>query len=257
MKDSPSPSHRSMTSLCVSRPSNQHPVRLIHHPITFRRLVFKGLSAVFLLACQLSSSAVIMSDYESDHFSGVSVWPPARFLLPLLRSFKRPASAPVSDLDATQLAQLAELLPRPRLPFPSPPTLTVSPFFKKACEKVRSSSSQKRRRGRFKPPCHFLLPPGVPPSPVSDPFPTSFTPQAASYSFSQVIPPAFFASINALPGVNLLAHSTSPKLLLPPARQRCLPPLVFPGTHAFLSPPLQSTLWLKPGPALSRESYVS
>ncbi|MEQ2257579.1 hypothetical protein ILYODFUR_036182 [Ilyodon furcidens] len=45
-----------MTSLCVSRPSNQHPVRLIHPPITFRHLVFKGPSAVFLLACQLSSS---------------------------------------------------------------------------------------------------------------------------------------------------------------------------------------------------------
>ncbi|MED6268415.1 hypothetical protein CHARACLAT_022196 [Characodon lateralis] len=52
----PSPSHRPMTSLCVSRPSNQHPVRLIHHPIAFRRLVFKGPLAVFLLACQLSSS---------------------------------------------------------------------------------------------------------------------------------------------------------------------------------------------------------
>ncbi|MEQ2241951.1 hypothetical protein ILYODFUR_030650 [Ilyodon furcidens] len=48
--------HPPMTSPCVSRPSNQHPVRLIHHPITFRRLVFKGPSAVFLLACQLSSS---------------------------------------------------------------------------------------------------------------------------------------------------------------------------------------------------------
>ncbi|MEQ2238327.1 hypothetical protein ILYODFUR_032090 [Ilyodon furcidens] len=45
-----------MTSLCVSRPSNQHPVHLIHHPITFRRLVFKGPLAVSLLACQLSSS---------------------------------------------------------------------------------------------------------------------------------------------------------------------------------------------------------
>ncbi|MEQ2312265.1 hypothetical protein AMECASPLE_029117 [Ameca splendens] len=45
-----------MTSLCVSRPSNQHPVCLILHPIAFRRLVFKGPSAVFLLACQLSSS---------------------------------------------------------------------------------------------------------------------------------------------------------------------------------------------------------
>ncbi|KAK5601289.1 hypothetical protein CRENBAI_001624 [Crenichthys baileyi] len=45
-----------MTSLCVSRPSNQHPVCLIHHPIAFRHLVFKGPSAVFLLACQLSSS---------------------------------------------------------------------------------------------------------------------------------------------------------------------------------------------------------
>ncbi|KAK5618890.1 hypothetical protein CRENBAI_008460 [Crenichthys baileyi] len=56
MKDSPSPSHRPMTSLCVSRPSNQHPVRLIHHPIAFRCLVFKGPSDVFLLACQLSSS---------------------------------------------------------------------------------------------------------------------------------------------------------------------------------------------------------
>ncbi|KAK5624131.1 hypothetical protein CRENBAI_010927 [Crenichthys baileyi] len=33
-----------------------HPVRLILHPITFRRLAFKGPSAVFLLACQLSSS---------------------------------------------------------------------------------------------------------------------------------------------------------------------------------------------------------
>ncbi|MED6267341.1 hypothetical protein CHARACLAT_011212 [Characodon lateralis] len=44
-----------MTSPCVSRPSNQHPVRLIHHPITFRHLAFKGPSAVFLLACQLSS----------------------------------------------------------------------------------------------------------------------------------------------------------------------------------------------------------
>ncbi|KAK5618468.1 hypothetical protein CRENBAI_018033 [Crenichthys baileyi] len=70
MKDSPSLSHRPMTSLCVSRPSNQHPVRLIHHPITFRHLVLKGPPAVFLLACQLSSSAVIMSDYESDDFSG-------------------------------------------------------------------------------------------------------------------------------------------------------------------------------------------
>ncbi|MEQ2243816.1 hypothetical protein ILYODFUR_010735 [Ilyodon furcidens] len=30
-----------MTYPCVSRLSNQHPVRLIHHPFTFRRLVFK------------------------------------------------------------------------------------------------------------------------------------------------------------------------------------------------------------------------
>ncbi|MEQ2290686.1 hypothetical protein AMECASPLE_005659 [Ameca splendens] len=34
----------------------KHPVHLILHPITFRRLVFKGSSAVFILACQLSSS---------------------------------------------------------------------------------------------------------------------------------------------------------------------------------------------------------
>ncbi|MEQ2224663.1 hypothetical protein ILYODFUR_009770 [Ilyodon furcidens] len=33
-----------------------HPVCLILHPITFRRLAFKGPSAVFILACQLSSS---------------------------------------------------------------------------------------------------------------------------------------------------------------------------------------------------------
>ncbi|MEQ2297502.1 hypothetical protein AMECASPLE_035315 [Ameca splendens] len=45
-----------MTLLSVSRPSNQHPVRLVLHPITFRRLAFKGPSAVFILACQLSSS---------------------------------------------------------------------------------------------------------------------------------------------------------------------------------------------------------
>ncbi|KAK5620915.1 hypothetical protein CRENBAI_016786 [Crenichthys baileyi] len=45
-----------MTSRCVSRPSNQHPVRLIHRPIAFWRLVFKGPLAVFLLSCQLSSS---------------------------------------------------------------------------------------------------------------------------------------------------------------------------------------------------------
>ncbi|MEQ2311077.1 hypothetical protein AMECASPLE_015880 [Ameca splendens] len=34
----------------------EHPVHLILHPITFRRLAFKGPSAVFILACQLSSS---------------------------------------------------------------------------------------------------------------------------------------------------------------------------------------------------------
>ncbi|MEQ2314827.1 hypothetical protein AMECASPLE_015980 [Ameca splendens] len=47
-----------MTLLCVSRPSNQHPVSLILHSITFRRLAFKGPSAVFILACQLSSSVL-------------------------------------------------------------------------------------------------------------------------------------------------------------------------------------------------------
>ncbi|MED6244509.1 hypothetical protein ATANTOWER_013821 [Ataeniobius toweri] len=34
----------------------KHPVRLILHPIIFRRLAFKGPSVVFILACQLSSS---------------------------------------------------------------------------------------------------------------------------------------------------------------------------------------------------------
>ncbi|MED6251030.1 hypothetical protein ATANTOWER_019590, partial [Ataeniobius toweri] len=33
-----------------------HPVCLILHPITFRRLAFKGPSAMFILTCQLSSS---------------------------------------------------------------------------------------------------------------------------------------------------------------------------------------------------------
>ncbi|MEQ2284177.1 hypothetical protein AMECASPLE_018870, partial [Ameca splendens] len=45
-----------MTLLCISQSSNQHPVHLILHRITFRRLAFKGPSAVFILACQLSSS---------------------------------------------------------------------------------------------------------------------------------------------------------------------------------------------------------
>ncbi|MEQ2227466.1 hypothetical protein ILYODFUR_037958 [Ilyodon furcidens] len=58
MKDSSSPPPPSKDS-CVSRPSNQHPVRLILHPITFRRLAFKGPSAVFILACQLSSSTTL------------------------------------------------------------------------------------------------------------------------------------------------------------------------------------------------------
>ncbi|MED6277831.1 hypothetical protein CHARACLAT_017510 [Characodon lateralis] len=40
-------------------PSNQHPVHLILHPITFRCLVFKGPSPVFILACQLSSSLLL------------------------------------------------------------------------------------------------------------------------------------------------------------------------------------------------------
>ncbi|MEQ2226926.1 hypothetical protein ILYODFUR_032393 [Ilyodon furcidens] len=56
MKDSPRRLHRPMTSSCTSRPSNQHPVRLIYYPITFRHLVLKGPSAMFLLACHLSSS---------------------------------------------------------------------------------------------------------------------------------------------------------------------------------------------------------
>ncbi|MED6273769.1 hypothetical protein CHARACLAT_009875 [Characodon lateralis] len=45
-----------VTFRCVSQPSNQHPVRLILHPITLRRLAFKGASIVFIFACQLSSS---------------------------------------------------------------------------------------------------------------------------------------------------------------------------------------------------------
>ncbi|MEQ2292321.1 hypothetical protein AMECASPLE_021989 [Ameca splendens] len=48
--------HLPMTRLSICWHSNQHPVRLILHPITFRRLAFKGPSAVFILACQLSSS---------------------------------------------------------------------------------------------------------------------------------------------------------------------------------------------------------
>ncbi|KAK5614696.1 hypothetical protein CRENBAI_006289 [Crenichthys baileyi] len=59
-----------MSLPCVSRPSNHYPVHLILHPVTFQCLAFKGPSAVFILACQLSSSAVMMSDYESDALSG-------------------------------------------------------------------------------------------------------------------------------------------------------------------------------------------
>ncbi|MED6236367.1 hypothetical protein ATANTOWER_008120 [Ataeniobius toweri] len=44
------------TSSILASVKEQHPVCLILHPITFRRLAFKGPSAVFILACQLSSS---------------------------------------------------------------------------------------------------------------------------------------------------------------------------------------------------------
>ncbi|MEQ2280052.1 hypothetical protein AMECASPLE_015684 [Ameca splendens] len=51
----------------------QHPVRLILHPITFRRLGFKGPSAVFIFACQLSSSLLHPT---STIFLRISSWLP-------------------------------------------------------------------------------------------------------------------------------------------------------------------------------------
>ncbi|MEQ2171158.1 hypothetical protein GOODEAATRI_007846 [Goodea atripinnis] len=56
MKNSPSSPPPSNDSSVRLPASNQHPVCPILHPITFRRLAFKGPSAVFILACQLCSS---------------------------------------------------------------------------------------------------------------------------------------------------------------------------------------------------------
>ncbi|MEQ2284491.1 hypothetical protein AMECASPLE_022141 [Ameca splendens] len=57
----------------AQRPSNQHPVHLILHPIAFRRLAFKGPSAVFILTCQLTSSLLYPT---STIFLPISSWLP-------------------------------------------------------------------------------------------------------------------------------------------------------------------------------------
>ncbi|MEQ2263908.1 hypothetical protein XENORESO_015122, partial [Xenotaenia resolanae] len=173
-----------MTLLCVSRPSNQHPVRLILHPITFRHLAFKGASTVFIFAYQLSSSAVMMSNYESDALSSPTHLPnagprphsstPTRGSLRLASCHLPPSPTsqlqeagicPGSDLDTSQLAQLDALLPRPGSPSPPPSPLPVS-----SRKRLRKSAHPpaKRRRGRS---TSFSVPAATPgpPSTVAGP----------------------------------------------------------------------------------------
>ncbi|KAK5621984.1 hypothetical protein CRENBAI_013335 [Crenichthys baileyi] len=187
---------------CTGR--RHHPVHLIHHPIAFRRLDFKGPSAVFLLACQLSSSA-IMSDYESLRLAPCPVTPSPTSQL------QEAGICPGSDLDVIQLAQLAELLPRPGSPSPPPPP---SPLPVSSRKRLRKSAHPpvKRRRGRSTSLSVPAATPGPPPTCTR-----SFRLHHASSRFVlffSIDTASFLRFHQRSPGINLLAHSTSPKLLL-------------------------------------------
>ncbi|KAK5620141.1 hypothetical protein CRENBAI_001657, partial [Crenichthys baileyi] len=214
-----------------------------------------------------------MSDYESDDFSGpahlADAGPPPR-LSTLTRRSLRLAPCPVppsptsqlqeagicpgSDLDATQLAQLAELLPRPGSPSPPPPP---SPLPVSSRKRLRKSAHPpaKRRRGRSTSLPVPAATPG-PPSPVPDPS-TSFTPQAASSSSSQVIPPAFFASINALQGSISSLTQHLQNFSSSAATSALSAPAGLPGTQAVPQPlpPVYTLAEARPGSSLGR-SYV-
>ncbi|KAK5598717.1 hypothetical protein CRENBAI_005757 [Crenichthys baileyi] len=133
---------------------------------------------------------------SSSFFYSNSQEPPFG-LLPC-SSFSYPQEAgicPGSDLDATQLAQLAALLPHHDSPLPPPSPPPVS-----SRKRLRKSAHPpaKRRRGRSTFLSVLAVTPG-PPSLVAGPS-AFLTPQAVSSPSSQLIPPVFFASINALQG---------------------------------------------------------
>ncbi|MEQ2311487.1 hypothetical protein AMECASPLE_020572 [Ameca splendens] len=201
----------------------------------------------------------MMSDYESDAFSGPAHLPdagPRPRSSTLARRSLRLTSCHVlpsptsqlqeagiclcSDLDATQLAQLAALLPPRGSPSPLPPPSPLSVSSRKRLRKSTHPPAN-RCRGRSTSLSVPAATPG-PPSPVAGPS-AFLTPQAASSPSSELIPPAFFASINALQGSisSLPQHlpKASPPLL---PRQRCLPLLVFRALRLFLSPSLQFLL---------------
>ncbi|MED6243460.1 hypothetical protein ATANTOWER_020562, partial [Ataeniobius toweri] len=114
---------------------SKHPVRLILHPITFRRLAFKGPSSVFLLGCQLTSSTT-PTPPRTLWASGKRI--KNSYTSPAKRRRGSPASSPAPAAASPGLISPAVLLPSSSLKpiiFPasfisfmdSPPALHVIP----------------------------------------------------------------------------------------------------------------------------------